>query len=1473
MRLELELTPIQRGMVFHQLIEPRSPVDIEQIVATLDAAIDTGHLQEAWRAVIARHPVLHSRVAEVAPGDYRLVAVPGFPPELALAETGLNGSVPDAFDQWLAEDRARGFDFFLEVPLRLSLLRQPGHATRCVWTFHHVLLDGRSFADVLVEVWDTYDAAAQGRNPEVPARPGTAVFTEWLRGRDPAPSVAYWQDLLAGIDEATPFPAASETATARKRMVERRLEVDATEPIERWARSNGVTLNGLLQAAWATLLARYADHATVVFGVIRAGRGGHVADAERMLGVFINAVPVRADVERSTGIGLVRALCQQQLDARAHEHLPLMRMHRGADAASGTPLFHTLMVFDREDLDAAVHRLRPGWVDRHFRLHEQTSYPLTLYAYARPELALQLVHDEHAFTPEQAARILDHLLAILHGIVAEPTRALRSLPLLSAEELRLIDQRWNATDVTVEPTTIQEAFAQAVAAHPRRAALSGAGRTLSYAELDAASDTVAAMLADAGVGRGTVVGLGIDRSLELVVAMLGILKAGAAYLPLDPAYPDARLEFCLGDSHVGVVVTQRRHAHRFRSTDVRTILVDEPPATVTTPHVREEGSADDLAYAIYTSGSTGRPKGVMVTHANVTNFFAGMDAVIEADAKTGKRWLAVTSASFDISVLELLWTLTRGFEVVVHGARDLAQDGGRRGPSFSLFHFASGMDASDPQPYRLIVEAAKFADSHGLEAIWSPERHFHDFGAPYPNPSVISAALATITSRVQLRAGSVVLPLHDPLRVAEEWSLVDQLSCGRVGVSFASGWQPNDFVLAPANYERRKALMFEQIETVRALWRGERVKAKNPKGDEVLLGTYPRPVQAELPVWITAAGSPDTFRQAGAMGANILTHMLGQSLSDLEANIRTYREARAAAGLDPASGRATVMVHTFVGGDTDQVRALVRAPMKRYLRSAASLVGGYADAWSAFKRGAGAGAVGATAIDELSPEEQEELYDFAFERFFENSSLLGSVEKCARLVESLHDASVDEIACLIDFGVAPETVLAHLPFIYQLKNRVGRRVEEERDDLLHDIAAHAITHMQCTPSLASTIPLLAARPEALASMRQLLIGGEALSRDLVAELYARLPPTAGILNMYGPTETTVWSTCERVARDAQQITIGRPIANTQCYVLDSNRQCVPVGCTGELHIGGSGVARGYHQRPELNAERFFDLDVGGRVRRVYATGDLVRRLPDGRLEYLGRNDFQVKVRGHRIELGEVEVALRAQPGVVDAIVIARAASDGSQLLVGYLVASRNTGRIEVKPLKSALRQRLPEYMVPNTFVWLDALPLTPNGKIDRHALPAPVAWEQGTPAAAELIELTELAEQAEQAGQTAHAGQDEHAGSIAAPRDDAEQVIREVWQRVLHVAEIGVRDNFFELGGHSILAVRVQSELSQAFGIRLPIVELFRSPTIAALAAYFVQKAGSSPSPAAGSGSDKAVKRNAVRSRRALAGGRSHDGP
>ncbi|MCZ7669922.1 MAG: LLM class flavin-dependent oxidoreductase [Chloroflexi bacterium] len=293
--------------------------------------------------------------------------------------------------------------------------------------------------------------------------------------------------------------------------------------------------------------------------------------------------------------------------------------------------------------------------------------------------------------------------------------------------------------------------------------------------------------------------------------------------------------------------------------------------------------------------------------------------------------------------------------------------------------------------YNLLLEGAKYGDQNGFYAIWTPERHFHAFGGLYPNPSVASAAIAAITQRIRIHAGSCVLPLHHPVRVVEEWSLVDNISKGRVGIAFAAGWQPNDFALMPQNHERRKEILFENIETVRQLWRGETLPFPGPNGD-VMIRTLPRPIQPELPVWVTAAGNPETFRQAGAGGFHILTHLLGQTVEQLGEKLAIYRQAWRDGGHSGA-GHVTLMLHTFIGDDLESVRSTVREPMKEYLRSALGLVREAAWHFPTFKQKAEATGKNPMEIfdsEELTDEEMDALLEFAFNRYFETSGLFGT---------------------------------------------------------------------------------------------------------------------------------------------------------------------------------------------------------------------------------------------------------------------------------------------------------------------------------------------------------------------------------------------------------------------------------------------------------------------------------------------------
>jgi natural product biosynthesis luciferase-like monooxygenase protein len=301
--------------------------------------------------------------------------------------------------------------------------------------------------------------------------------------------------------------------------------------------------------------------------------------------------------------------------------------------------------------------------------------------------------------------------------------------------------------------------------------------------------------------------------------------------------------------------------------------------------------------------------------------------------------------------------------------------------------------------------------------VWTPERHFQTFGGLYPNPSVLGAALAMITERVQIRAGSVVLSLHSPVRVAEEWAVVDNLSNGRVALSFATGWHAHDYVIAPEAYADRRALMLQRIPIVRQLWAGETVLLPGVDGKPTPVRTFPRPLQAELPVWITAS-SPATWHSAGAIGANILTG-LSSSLETLEQHIQSYRQARVQHGHDPRDGIVSLMLHTYLGTDIESTRARVREPLKAYLQN-------YVEQFRPLL---------AEAALEQSFSNADTLLDFAFERYFTYSALLGTPDKCAAMLDALCALGVDEVACLLDFGLDLPSVLESLERLHALAQR------------------------------------------------------------------------------------------------------------------------------------------------------------------------------------------------------------------------------------------------------------------------------------------------------------------------------------------------------------------------------------------------------------------------------------------------------
>lgn len=342
---------------------------------------------------------------------------------------------------------------------------------------------------------------------------------------------------------------------------------------------------------------------------------------------------------------------------------------------------------------------------------------------------------------------------------------------------------------------------------------------------------------------------------------------------------------------------------------------------------------------------------------------------------------------------------------------------------FSLFYFDG--DGSKPQAdsYQLLIEGAKFADQNGFTAVWTPERHFHAFGGLYPNPALIGAAIAVLTNTVELRAGSVVAPLHHPARIAEDWAVVDRLSRGRAAFAFASGWTVDDFILSSAPYENRKQQMWQAIDQVKRLWEGDIVELPDANGKCFQITTFPRPLQRQFPLWITCQ-SPTTFLEAGKRGANVLTSLLGGTLDDIAPLIRDYRQARENHGHDPDQGKVALMLHTFLGDDPETIREQVQEPFSHYLKTHVNLLGNLVKSLGIPMN-----------LENFSEQDVDSLLWFAVEGFLNGRSLIGTPETCQPMIDQVKQAGVDEIACLIDFIPDFNWVINSLPRLKTLKEK------------------------------------------------------------------------------------------------------------------------------------------------------------------------------------------------------------------------------------------------------------------------------------------------------------------------------------------------------------------------------------------------------------------------------------------------------
>ncbi len=1417
--------PLSQGQLaiwYLSRLSPDSAAYNIPVAAQCSRDIDHELLEESFAVLARRHEALRTVIRTNHDGPYQLVLEQ---PKLSFTiEEAENLSA--AFLQDLLSEAARQPFNLEEGPLfRINVFRTNKTTQVVLFVFHHIIVDFLSLEVLLGELGSVYQALSRGERYTFAAEPAPYQrYVQWQRqmlaGGPGSELKRFWHQQLHGELPVTEMPFSRvrpAIQTYRGEACRFKIDSSVAKLVADRAKALGVSLFSFLLATFEILAHRYSGQPELTVGTPVLGRLSSRWD--QTVGLFINQIVLRAKFsgEMRTEDFLLKTH-QDVAASLSHQEYPfslLVEQLQPRRDPSHSPLFQVMFSFYRarqpehKGLEAFLLgipgvELQTGGLRFTSIAFDNRTAQLDLnlcLAEMDGELYGNLQWNADVFDADSISDVTRHYATLLEAIAGNPAARISELSLIKPEEVSWTGDHAEPAMLDGDVECVQELVLAQAAAQPSATALVAGHVTITYAELCAQAGALAAYLRVQGVRPDVPVAILASRSAMILTGMLGVLLAGGAFVPIDPAVPAERAALMIVESGALILLTEKRLVSGLPRTGAKVICLDQEPFDAESPSKLDyQLTKENLAYILFTSGSTGKPKGVMISHGNLASFLRAMDRQISCGA--GDTFVATTSISFDISILELLWPLTRGAQVRLlpeqfrFGSAVRTNGKARKELDFSLFYFSSVDNPEDPNKYKLMIEGAKYADRNGFSAVWTPERHFHEFGGIFPNPSVTSAAIAAITKRISIRAGSVVLPLHNPIRVAEEWSVVDNLSQGRVGMALASGWHADDFAFFPERYESRKEFFYRNIVTLQELWKGETISVQSGGGKTIQVRIYPRPIQPELPIWITAAGTPETFVRAGEIGANILTHLLGQSVEQLAVHLRSYRESRKQHGHDPDTGHVTLMLHTFIGSDLQSVRDQVRVPFKNYLKSSVDLIANLV-------RSAGLN----VNLSNLSPKDLDDLLSFAFDRYFDTSALFGTVRTCEAMVKSLQEIGVTEIGCLIDFGVEPAETLASLTEVTALMGD-SQSVKFQSSA---GSGAKSRTILQCTPSLARILVSDAGNREFVSSLNTLLLGGESLPSDLAAEILT-IAPNCEIHNMYGPTETTIWSSSHPVSEPEHLIPIGRPIANSTLHILDDYRQPVPASVTGEIYIGGDGVARGYVNAPAVTAERFVPDPFSDRPgMRLYRTGDLGRYRRDGTIEFLGRNDSQIKLRGFRIELSEIEVALASHLDVRQCVVCLRD-TGGTKSLVAYFTANR-AKEPKADELRGFLKEILPEYMIPSQFIPLAEMPLSTNGKIDRKRLP-------------DVEKVRPLL-----------------GTRLIVPRDEIEGAIAGIWKRVLRIPELGIDDNFFDLGGHSLLMVQVHQQIQEELQITLPLIKLLEHSTVRAFASYVRGAAQTEPMP------------------------------
>ncbi|HEU4452938.1 MAG TPA: amino acid adenylation domain-containing protein, partial [Longimicrobium sp.] len=1410
---------MQEGMLFHTLYEPGSGVYVAQLGFDVEGELDADAFGRAWQAVVDRHPAL--RTAFVWEGvDAPLQVV-----RRAAALPVLHADWRDAdaeererrLEGFLAADRARGFDPSGAPLMRLALFRTGDDAHHLVWTFHQMAFDGWSLPLVFREVAAGYGALRAGGSASFPAARPYRGYAAWLARQDGARAEAFWRGALAGFGAPTPLAFADAAPGTPSAPAHRVLHAGQalTASLQAFARRHGLTVNTLVQGAWALLLARFSGEDDVVFGATVSGRPGELEGVEEIVGLFINTLPVRVRVDAGETVSAwLRRLQEAQAALREFEHTPLAAAQRWSDVPAGTPLFESILVFNNYPVEeVAADARRQGLAVRPRPVREQASFPLIVSASVGRELSMLADYDEARLTGAAVERTLGHLRDALAALAAHGDRPLAAVSILPGDERARLLQGWNATDAAwARDRSVIDRFASMVHATPDAAAAAGDGRSLTYAELDSASNRLARRLRARGIGAEDRVALLLERGVDVAVSILAVLKAGAAFVPLDAAHPAERLAYLLEDSGARLVLADANLRDRVAADGVEVIDIGAISVDVDGDGDGDgDGDADDaplsisidpaqLAYVIYTSGSTGRPKGVMIAHGELAHY-AGMMAE-RLGLTADDRILQFASPGFDVVIEEIFPAWIAGAAVVFSRADLFSPDElsrvvrHERVTAFELpTAYWHEWVRETVQEGLALPESLRFVIVGGERILPERLREWATLGLPLVHVFGLTETTVTTTT-LRLEAGedggerALNLPIGSPVANARVHVLD---SCGHPQPAGIPGEMLIGGVGLARGYLDRPALTAERF--------------------------VPDPFSAEPGARLYRTGDRVRRLDDGAV------EFLGRI--DAQAKVRGYRiepaEVEAALAAHPAVREAAVAVREDAPGEKRLVGYVT--PEAGYDAAPDALVhrGGEPELWPSH----GEHPVyddllyGAMADDHR----RNAGYRAALARVMPGGVALDAgtgaqvvlarmcVEAGARRVyaveamEASYHAAVERVR---ELGLQDTIVVIHGDVReVELPEQVDVVVSELLGCIAGSEGAVAILDGvrrwlrpggAMVPRLVETHVAAVRVPDALHAAPSLDPLGARYAEDVFAAVGHRDELRLCVRNFPRDHFLSAPALCEALDFSLP----GEPVFRREVELaVTAGGRLDGLLFWIRLHAGDECAVDSLEEAcswlPMLFPVWYPGLAV--------EAGDVVRAVFSGAPAENGSHpDYRVD--------GRVEHADgRVTPFAYEAPHVRPPAAPSAfhrRLMEGGEVRERAAlpRRVDAGALRAFLRERLPEHMVPAAFACLDALPLTPNGKVDRRALPAPGA-----------------------------SALDER---YRAPRGAAEETLAAVWAEVLRRERVGADDDFFAIGGDSILSIQVVSRARRA-GFRVTPRQVFEHPTVAALARVAVAADGAAP--------------------------------